>query len=79
MACKQKLRNIVTVQCCVRKYLARKVFKRLKAEARSVEHVKSLNKGLEKKIIELQQKIQELVCLKLFIVASNICIDKSVA
>lgn len=30
-------------------------------EARSVEHVKKLNKGLENKIISLQQKIEELV------------------
>ncbi|XP_076241544.1 dilute class unconventional myosin isoform X2 [Calliopsis andreniformis] len=60
MACKKKLRDIIRVQCCIRKYLAKKEFRRLKAEARSVEHVKSLNKGLEKKIIELQQKITEL-------------------
>ncbi|KAF7384169.1 hypothetical protein HZH66_012419 [Vespula vulgaris] len=60
MACKKKLRDIVIVQSCIRRYLAKKVFRRLKAEARSVEHVKSLNKGLEKKIITLQQKINEL-------------------
>ncbi|XP_026669743.1 unconventional myosin-Va isoform X2 [Ceratina calcarata] len=60
MACKKKLRDIIIVQSSVRKYLAKKEFKRLKAEARSVEHVKSLNKGLEKKIITLQQKITEL-------------------
>ena len=30
-------------------------------EARSVEHVKKLNKGLENKIISLQHKIEELV------------------
>ncbi|KAK2576101.1 hypothetical protein KPH14_007435 [Odynerus spinipes] len=60
MACKKKLRDIIIVQACVRRYMAKRVFKRLKAEARSVEHVKSLNKGLEKKIITLQQKINEL-------------------
>lgn len=60
MACQKKLQDIVIVQSCVRRYLAKKIFKRLKAEARSVEHVKSLNKGLEKKIITLQQKITEL-------------------
>ncbi|XP_066588224.1 unconventional myosin-Va isoform X2 [Prorops nasuta] len=59
-ACKKKLRNIIIVQSCIRKYLAKRVFKRLKAEARSVEHVKSLNKGLEMKIITLQQKINEM-------------------
>ncbi|XP_076648342.1 dilute class unconventional myosin isoform X2 [Halictus rubicundus] len=60
MACKKRLENIVIVQACIRRYLAKKVFKRLKAEARNVEHVKSLNKGLEKKIIHLQQKNTEL-------------------
>lgn len=32
----------------------------LKIEARSIEHVKKLNKGLENKIISLQQKIEDL-------------------
>ncbi|XP_008202902.1 unconventional myosin-Va isoform X2 [Nasonia vitripennis] len=59
-ACKRKIRNIVIVQSCIRKYLAKKEFRRLKAEMRSVEHVKSLNKGLEMKIINLQHKIDEL-------------------
>ncbi|XP_072764523.1 unconventional myosin-Va isoform X2 [Anoplolepis gracilipes] len=59
MACKKKLRDIVIVQSCIRKRQAKKVFRRLKAEAKSVEHVKSLNKGLEMKIITLQQKIDE--------------------
>ncbi|XP_043526120.1 unconventional myosin-Va isoform X2 [Frieseomelitta varia] len=61
MACKKKLKDIIIVQSCVRRRIARKEFKRLKAEARSVEHVKSLNKGLEKKIMMLQQKITELM------------------
>ncbi|KAL0108470.1 hypothetical protein PUN28_015189 [Cardiocondyla obscurior] len=60
MACKKKLRDIITVQSCIRKRQAKKIFRRLKAEARSVEHVKSLNKGLEMKIITLQQKINEM-------------------
>ncbi|XP_029160851.1 unconventional myosin-Va isoform X2 [Nylanderia fulva] len=59
MACKKKLRDIIIVQSCFRKRQARKIFRQLKAEARSVEHVKSLNKGLEMKIITLQQKIDE--------------------
>jgi myosin-5 len=45
----------------VRRWLARRLYKKLKQEARSVEHVKKLNKGLENKIISLQQKIGELV------------------
>ncbi|XP_011251964.2 unconventional myosin-Va isoform X2 [Camponotus floridanus] len=59
MACRKKLRDIITVQSCVRRRQAKKIFRRLKAEARSVEHVKSLNKGLEMKIITLQQRIDE--------------------
>jgi len=61
MACKKKLRDIIIVQSCIRKRKAKKIFRQLKAEARSVEHVKSLNKGLEMKIITLQQKINEMV------------------
>ncbi|XP_018394094.1 PREDICTED: unconventional myosin-Va isoform X2 [Cyphomyrmex costatus] len=60
MACKKKLKDIITVQSCIRKRQAKKIFRQLKAEARSVEHVKSLNKGLEMKIITLQQKINEM-------------------
>lgn len=55
-----ELRKIVIVQSQVKRWLARRILKRLRVEARSVEHVKSLNKGLEIKIIELQQKIQAL-------------------
>ncbi|XP_011698077.1 PREDICTED: unconventional myosin-Va isoform X4 [Wasmannia auropunctata] len=60
MACKKKLRDIIIVQSCYRKRQAKKIFRQLKTEARSVEHVKSLNKGLEMKIITLQQKINEM-------------------
>ncbi|XP_012234909.1 unconventional myosin-Va isoform X2 [Linepithema humile] len=60
MACKKRLRNIIIVQSCIRKRQAKKIFRQLKAEARSVEHVKSLNKGLEMKIIRLQQKMDEM-------------------
>jgi hypothetical protein len=45
----------------VRRWLARRLYRKLKMEARSVEHVKKLNKGLENKIISLQHKIEELV------------------
>lgn len=53
-------RAIVLLQCCVRRMRARRELKKLKIEARSVEHVKKLNVGLENKIISLQQKIGEL-------------------
>ena len=56
---KRSVRNIVLVQCQVRKFLAKKQFKKLKLEARSIHHQKKLNKGLENKIIDLQQKLTE--------------------
>jgi myosin-5 len=60
----QTVRHIILVQSIVRRWLARRLYRKLKVEARSVEHVKKLNKGLENKIISLQHKIEELVsCL----------------
>lgn len=56
----RKIRQIILVQSCVRRYFAKKQLKALKVEARSVQHVQQLNKGLERKIIELQQKLNEL-------------------
>ncbi|XP_067139175.1 unconventional myosin-Va-like isoform X3 [Centruroides vittatus] len=58
---KQTQKNIILVQSCIRRWFAKKELKRLKVEARSVEHIKNLNKGLENKIISLQQRIEELV------------------
>ncbi|XP_074593590.1 unconventional myosin-Va-like isoform X2 [Brevipalpus obovatus] len=57
---RMELNKIVIIQSQVRRWMARRTLKKLKVEARSVEHVKQLNKGLEIKIIELQQKIQAL-------------------
>ncbi|XP_071452238.1 unconventional myosin-Va isoform X1 [Hetaerina americana] len=54
------LEKIVIVQCRVRCFLAKRRLRHLKKEARSVEHIKKLNKGLENKIISLQQRIGEL-------------------
>lgn len=56
-----KLRHIVLIQCCIRRWLAKRQLKSLKTEARSLEKVRQLNRGLENKIIELQQKMDELV------------------
>lgn len=64
LARRQYLRNvacIVVTQSAVRRWFAKRELRKLKIEAKSVEHVKKLNKGLEKKIISLQQKIEELV------------------
>ncbi|KAM7396859.1 hypothetical protein PAMP_019867 [Pampus punctatissimus] len=51
--------DIVLLQSCVRRMMARKELKRLKVEARSVEHFKKLNIGMENKILQLQHKINE--------------------
>lgn len=57
----QDRRHVIIAQNAVRRFLARRKLRKLKLEARSVEHVKKLNKGLENKIISLQQRIGELV------------------
>ncbi|XP_061679061.1 unconventional myosin-Va-like [Syngnathoides biaculeatus] len=51
--------NIIMLQSCVRRMLAKKELKKLKIEARSVEHFKNLSVGMEKKIMQLQLKIDE--------------------
>lgn len=52
----KRTKAIVLLQSCVRRMYARRELKKLKIEARSVNHLKKLNKGMENKIIELQQK-----------------------
>lgn len=52
---------IVLLQSCVRRMRAKKELKKLKVEARSVEHFKKLNIGMENKIMQLQHKIDEQV------------------
>ncbi|KAK1890682.1 Unconventional myosin-Va [Dissostichus eleginoides] len=56
---KRCLESIVYLQCCFRRMKARRQLKKLKIEARSVEHFKKLNKGMENKIMQLQRKIDE--------------------
>ncbi|XP_028813225.1 unconventional myosin-Va isoform X2 [Denticeps clupeoides] len=53
------LAAVVYLQCCVRRMLARRQLRRLKIEARSVEHFRNLNVGMENKIMHLQCKINE--------------------
>ncbi|KAI7812222.1 unconventional myosin-Va, partial [Triplophysa rosa] len=52
-------RAVLYLQCCVRRMLARRELKKLKIEARSVEHFKKLNVGMENKIMQLQWKLNE--------------------
>ena len=54
------LNKILLLQSCWRRWLAKQQFKKLRVEARSIEHVKNLNKGLENKIISMQQRIVEM-------------------
>ncbi|XP_050358777.1 unconventional myosin-Va isoform X1 [Nymphalis io] len=56
---KKKRRQIVICQAAIRRWLARRQYKRLRIEARSLDHVKTLNKGLENKIISLQQRLED--------------------
>lgn len=52
---------VVLLQCCVRRMRARRELRRLRVEARSVEHYRKLNVGMENKIMQLQRKIDEQV------------------
>ncbi|XP_050398741.1 unconventional myosin-Va isoform X2 [Patella vulgata] len=54
---KHVIRGIILLQSHYRRRKARTKLKILKVEAKSVDHVKKVNKGLENKIIELQQKL----------------------
>ncbi|KAJ7393773.1 Unconventional myosin-Va [Desmophyllum pertusum] len=62
---RKKYRNykktIIYLQSCVRRMIARRQLKQLKIEARSVEHFKKLNIGMENKIINLQQRLDKQV------------------
>jgi myosin V len=57
---KRKQKGIILAQAMVRAFLARRLYKKLKAEARTISHIQKMYKGLENKIIELQQKIDNL-------------------
>lgn len=56
----KRKQKIILCQSTIRRFLARRQFKRLKAEARTITHIQNMYKGLENKIISLQQKIDEL-------------------
>uniref|UniRef100_A0A3P8YRG9 Methyl-CpG binding domain protein 3b n=1 Tax=Esox lucius TaxID=8010 RepID=A0A3P8YRG9_ESOLU len=52
---------VVLVQCCVRRKAARRELLRRKAEARSVEKFRELNKGMEVKLMQLQLRADHQV------------------
>ncbi|XP_050990802.1 unconventional myosin-Va isoform X5 [Labeo rohita] len=56
---KRTIEAIVYLQCCVRRMRAKRELKKLKIEARSVEHFKKLNIGMENKIMQLQRRIDD--------------------
>ncbi|XP_072551560.1 unconventional myosin-Va isoform X1 [Salminus brasiliensis] len=56
---KRSLAAVVYLQCCVRRMRAKRELKKLKIEARSVEHYKKLNIGMENKIMQLQRKVDD--------------------
>ncbi len=58
---KRSLTAIVYLQCCIRRMRAKRELKKLKIEARSVEHFKKLNIGMENKIMQLQRRVDEQV------------------
>jgi len=57
----KNVKRVIICQGAIRRFLAKRKLRALKKEARSVEHHKKLYRGLENKIISMQQKIEELV------------------
>uniref|UniRef100_A0A8C8EEQ4 Myosin VB n=1 Tax=Otus sunia TaxID=257818 RepID=A0A8C8EEQ4_9STRI len=49
----------IVLQCYYRRMKARQELKALKIEARSAQHLKKLNIGMENKVVQLQRKIDE--------------------
>ncbi|KAG7253119.1 hypothetical protein CRUP_014171, partial [Coryphaenoides rupestris] len=58
---RRALAGVVLLQSCVRRLGARRELKRLRVEARSVEHYKKLHGGMENKIIQLQRRLDQQV------------------
>ncbi|KAL2089906.1 hypothetical protein ACEWY4_014594 [Coilia grayii] len=50
---------VVLMQCCVRRRRARRELQKLRAEARSVERFRELNKGMEVKLMQLQLRADQ--------------------
>ncbi|XP_058472831.1 unconventional myosin-Vb isoform X2 [Solea solea] len=49
----------IIIQCAFRRMRAKRQLKQLKIEARSAEHLKNLNTGMENKIVQLQRKMDD--------------------
>lgn len=57
---------VVLMQCCVRRRAACMELRKLRAEARSVERYRELNKGMEVKLMQLQLRVDQQVREKIF-------------
>ena len=55
---KSDVKHVIWMQSCIRRRLARKELKALKAEARSVNKFKEISYKLENKVVELTQTLQ---------------------
>ena len=55
----KNIRRIVRIQCLWRVRVAKREFRKLRAEAKDVGKMRDLNKGLENKIMELKRKLDE--------------------
>ena len=51
----------IVIQCAYRRMRAKQQLKQLKIEARSAQHLKKLNTGMENKIVQLQRKMDDQV------------------
>lgn len=54
----------IVIQCAFRSLKAKQELKALKIEARSAEHLKRLNVGMENKVVQLQRKIDDQVSVR---------------
>lgn len=57
----------IVIQCAFRRLKAKQELKALKIEARSAEHLKRLNVGMENKVVQLQRKIDDQVSGRRFL------------
>ncbi|KHJ48663.1 myosin head [Trichuris suis] len=59
-----KRRDVILIQCAVRRWLAQKKFQRLRQETGLVSRKPVVNFGLEKKVIELHEKLTDAIKTK---------------
>ncbi|VDO24087.1 unnamed protein product [Heligmosomoides polygyrus] len=72
----ERRKKIVLVQCCVRRWLARRRLRELKIESRSVLHLQKLNTGLENKIIDLKMKLDLMTAERNRLARAEVTLEK---